>query len=98
MEGLAESAVDVHMHVQAVASVLFTFQGYKAHVKRKAERILYLFICVFILKYICICFVGFYMSASVSKHILHTMHNFCMYHTFNPGEKTCPSRARLSSS
>lgn len=52
VEGLAESAGDVHKHLQAVASVVITFQGYKAHAKRKAERILYLFICVFILKYI----------------------------------------------
>lgn len=42
VEGLADSAVDVHEHLQAVASVVITFQGYKAHVKRKAEGILYL--------------------------------------------------------
>lgn len=49
VEGLAASAVDVHKQLQAVASVVVTFQGYKP-VKRKVERILYLFICVFILK------------------------------------------------
>lgn len=104
--GLADSAVDVQKHLQAVASVVITFQGYKARVERKAERILYLFMYIFILKYICIMyFIGIpHVCFRVQTYTIHNVYTklntiiFCRYHLLTLEKKLVPAELALPES